>query len=142
GYALPPETILATVDYYLPRTSHGSTLGRVVDAWILARSDRRRSWSSFNEALAADVAETQGGTTAEGIHLGAMAGTLDIVQRCYGGVQIHQDQVVIRPWLPEGIRGVHFPIYYRSHRLDVRITPDRVRIKLGRDGSGLVTVRI
>jgi trehalose/maltose hydrolase-like predicted phosphorylase len=59
----------------------------VVDAWILARSDRRRSWSAFEAALAADVADTQGGTTAEGIHLGAMAATLDIVQRCYTGLE-------------------------------------------------------
>jgi hypothetical protein len=64
GYPLTPETILRTVDYYLARTTHGSTLSRVVDAWVLARSDRRRSWSAFTDALAADVADTQGGTTA------------------------------------------------------------------------------
>jgi alpha,alpha-trehalase len=71
-----------------------------------------------------------------------MAGTLDLVQRCYGGVQIQRDRVVIRPWLPERIRGVHFPVYYRSHRLDVRITPDRVRIKMGKDGPAPIRVRI
>ena len=31
------------------------------------------------------MADTQGGTTKEGIHLGAMAGTIDILQRCYTG---------------------------------------------------------
>ena len=34
------------------RTSHGSTLCGVVNAWVLARSDRQRSWRFFAEALA------------------------------------------------------------------------------------------
>ena len=37
----------------------------------------------FLNALYSDVADMQGGTTAEGIHLGAMAGTIDVVQRCF-----------------------------------------------------------
>ena len=40
GYAFDPATIPATVDHYLARTSHGSTLSRVVHAWVLARTDR------------------------------------------------------------------------------------------------------
>jgi trehalose/maltose hydrolase-like predicted phosphorylase len=35
----------------------------------------------FEEALQSDLSDIQHGTTAEGIHLGAMAGTLDLVQR-------------------------------------------------------------
>ena len=56
-------------------------------AWVLARSDRRQSWEFFLEALESDIADIQGGTTAEGIHLGAMAGTLDLLQRCYTGLE-------------------------------------------------------
>ena len=128
GYALPAETILATVDYYLPRTSHGSTLSRVVDAWILARSDRRRSWSSFNEALAADVADTQGGTTAEGIHLGAMAGTLDIVQRCYTGLEARDGVLWLNPRLPTELGFIDLQLLYRQQWLSLRITDREVRI--------------
>jgi hypothetical protein len=78
----------STIDYYLRRTSHGSTLSRMVHSWVLARSDRARSWALFTEALQSDIADVQGGTTPEGIHLGAMAGTVDLVQRCFGGVEI------------------------------------------------------
>ena len=42
---------IACIDYYEPRTAHGSTLSRVVHAWIQARRDRERSWHLFVEAL-------------------------------------------------------------------------------------------
>jgi trehalose/maltose hydrolase-like predicted phosphorylase len=37
GYPFDPATIPATVRYFLARTSHGSTLSRVVHAWVLSR---------------------------------------------------------------------------------------------------------
>jgi trehalose/maltose hydrolase-like predicted phosphorylase len=36
-------------------------------------------------ALESDVGDIQGGTTQEGIHMGVMAGTLDLIQRGYVG---------------------------------------------------------
>jgi CBS domain-containing protein len=47
GYTLSDELVARTVDDYLARTSHGSTLSRVVHAWVLARRDRAGSWDSF-----------------------------------------------------------------------------------------------
>jgi trehalose/maltose hydrolase-like predicted phosphorylase len=41
-----------------------------------------------------------GGTTAEGIHLGAMAGTIDLIQRCYTGIEIRDQHLWINPALP------------------------------------------
>ena len=77
----PPTDFRRNIEYYLARTSHGSTLSRIVHSWVLARLDRRRSWELFLQALNSDIADIQGGTTHEGIHLGSMAGTLDLVQR-------------------------------------------------------------
>jgi trehalose/maltose hydrolase-like predicted phosphorylase len=37
GYEVSEEQLARTVDYYLARTSHGSTLSSVATAWILAR---------------------------------------------------------------------------------------------------------
>ncbi|MBV9197546.1 MAG: hypothetical protein JO168_25720 [Solirubrobacterales bacterium] len=37
------------------------------------------------------MGDIQGGTTREGIHLGVMAGTLDLVQRAYLGTEIRGD---------------------------------------------------
>lgn len=91
GYAWPDEALRRIIDFYFARMSHGSTLSRVVHAWVHARTDRAASWGCFTEALAADLHDTQGGTTREGIHLGAMAGTIDLAERCYLGLETRED---------------------------------------------------
>ena len=50
-------------------------------------------------ALDSDIADIQGGTTREGIHVGAMAGTIDLIQRCYLGLELRANVLyfVIRP---------------------------------------------
>ena len=54
-------------------------------AWVLARAHREQALEHFERALRSDVADIQGGTTAEGVHLGAMAGCVDLLQRCFAG---------------------------------------------------------
>ncbi len=124
GYELPPESIPRIVDYYLARTAHGSTLSRVVHAWVVARSDRERSWELFSQALESDIADVQGGTTPEGIHLGAMAGTVDLLQRGYTGLEARGDVLWFNPAIPEEIGALEFRVHYRGQRLQVRITPE------------------
>lgn len=126
GYDLPPESIPANVAYYLQRTSHGSTLSNVVHSWVLARSDRARSWSLFKRALESDIADVQGGTTPEGIHLGAMAGTVDLVQRCYTGLEVRPDLLVLNPALPSNIRGLRLSVRYRGCSLRLHMSGEVV----------------
>lgn len=128
GYAFEPRAIPRTVDYYLARTSHGSTLSRIVHSWVLARSKRARSWQLFLDALDSDVADIQGGTTAEGIHLGAMAGTVDLVQRGYLGVETRGGVLHLNPVLPDRLRKLTVRIRYRQQELDLEATPDRLRV--------------
>lgn len=130
GYGLPPELIPRTILYYLERTSHGSTLSRMTHSWVLARSDRIRSWSLFTQALESDLADTQGGTTREGVHLGAMAGTADMVVRCYGGVETRQDTLRLHPLLPMELHGASFSLSYRGQPINVELTRDQVRLCL------------
>lgn len=85
GYELPGAMIPRTIDYYMSRTSHGSTLSALVHSWVLARANRDRAVEFFDCVLQSDVADIGGGTTAEGIHLGAMAGSVDLLQRCSPG---------------------------------------------------------
>jgi len=129
GYEFDPQMIPRNVSYYMARTSHGSTLSRVVHSWVLARSDRQGSWNLFQKALESDVSDIQGGTTSEGIHLGAMAGTVDIVQRCYLGVEVRDGVLWFNPQLPAQLNRVHLFLHYRGHWLDVLATHDRLRIE-------------
>ena len=124
GYELDEDDIQRTIDYYDERTSHGSTLSRIVNAWVLARSDRERSWEFFQGALLSDVTDIQGGTTPEGIHLGAMAGTVDLVQRGFTGIETREDVLWLDPAIPEELGELEFDIWYRGLLLDFHITPE------------------
>jgi alpha,alpha-trehalase len=140
GYAFATETIPRNVDYYAARSSNGSTLSQVVHAWVLSRSDRRRSWHFFQEALASDVADIQGGTTPEGIHLGAMAGTVDLVQRCYTGLETREGVLWFNPCIPDDLSRLELCLRYRGHTLDVAVTP--VRLELRAHASNAAPIRI
>jgi alpha,alpha-trehalase len=128
-YDLDPEAIPRNVGYYLDRTSHGSTLSRVVHSWVLARSDRKGSWALFRDALASDVDDVQGGTTPEGIHMGAMGGTVDLVQRCYTGIEMRNDVLWLNPSLPDGVDRLSFSVRYRGHWLELHITHRELRVR-------------
>ncbi len=129
GYSFKYETIPRNVSYYASRTSHGSTLCRVVYAWVLARSDRPRSLRFFEEALQSDVADIQQGTTAEGIHLGAMAGTVDLVQRVWTGIEVKGDVLRLNPELPPEIDRIDMRIRYRGHALDLHLQCDTLTVR-------------
>jgi len=121
-YHLRHDQIPKMVDYYMARTSDGSTLSGVVHAWVLARANRRRALEFFEQVLKSDVADIQGGTTSEGIHLAAMAGSVDFVQRCFTGLAIRGDRIVLDPYWPEYLGALGFPIYYRGNHLHLRIS--------------------
>ncbi len=133
GYDFTPEMMQRNIDYYLQRTSHGSTLSRVVESWVLARSDRKRSWDMFCDALRSDVSDVQGGTTSEGIHLGAMAGTVDLIQRCYTAVSAQDDILWFNPRLPDELGRMKFRINYRGHWLTVEIDQHELDIAVEPD---------
>ena len=121
GYRFTPEQIPATVDYYSHRTSHGSTLSGVVHAWVLARGNRDRAMRYFQQVLMSDVLDIQGGTTAEGIHIAAMAGSIDLLQRCFTGLETRADRLILNPMWPESLGALRMPIYYRGYRMHLTI---------------------
>lgn len=128
GYRVTDGALVRTVDHYLARTAHGSTLSRVVYASVLARIDPTRAWATFRQGLVADLDDTQGGTTREGVRLGAMAGTIDIITRAFAGQAITSDTLAFRPRLPPELRRVTFGLLYQGQRLDVVLDHDRIRV--------------
>jgi trehalose/maltose hydrolase-like predicted phosphorylase len=127
GYDFDPARIPATVDYYLSRTTHGSTLSRVAHAWVLARTDRGRSFEMLLTALGTDLADPEHSSTRNGIHLGATAGTLDILQRCYTGLEVRGDVLRLNPLLPDGLDRLDCVIRYRNQLIS-RVDRERLRI--------------
>ena len=136
GYPFGAETIHKTIAYYLPRTSNGSTLSRIVHSWVLARSDRTQSWQMLKDALESDVSDVQGGTTAEGIHLGAMAGTVDLVQRGQTALEIAKGVLHLGPCMPEELQGMRLRLLYQGSRLEAEFARDKVVLSAPGDWLG------
>lgn len=134
SYPFEYETIPRNIAYYAGRGSYGSTLCRVVCTWVLARSDRPRAMEFFAQALQSDVSDIQQGTTAEGVHLGAMAGTVDLVQRVSTGIEVRGDVLHLAPALPREMKRLDMRIRYRGHSLDLHLTRAALTIR-GRDGT-------
>ncbi|AXJ09651.1 HAD family hydrolase [Arthrobacter sp. PM3] len=142
GYAVDRAQIAATVDYYLARTAHGSTLSRVAHASVLAQRDPEQAWATFREALDTDLDDTQGGTTSSGIHLGAMAGSIDVVQRSFAGLRITRDALDFTPRLPAELSRVEFQVRYRDQLLAVHLGTDRLRVSAAPGDAAPVLVRV
>jgi alpha,alpha-trehalase len=128
GVDFGPGLLERTIEYYLDRTAHGSTLSRVVHSWVLARSDRRRSMDLFLRALQSDIDDIQGGTTREGIHLGAMAGTVDLLQRGYSGMEVRHGVLRFKPRLPKEISRLGFRVFVRGRWVDVSIEGEHLTL--------------
>ncbi|MFE7515300.1 glycoside hydrolase family 65 protein [Streptomyces sp. NPDC057540] len=141
GYALDDETWRATVSYYLRRTSHGSTLSSLVHGWVLARQRGADAWRYCEEALLADVADVQGGTTGEGIHLGAMAGTIDLVERGITGLDTVPGGLRVAPVALAEIPRFTFTLCCGRHRgVRLRMLPGRFAIRVPASPEGPLTV--
>jgi alpha,alpha-trehalase len=128
GYPFTYSTIPQNIAYYLSRTVHGSSLSRMVHSWVMARSDREQAGGLWKDALRVDVSDIQSGTTAEGIHLGAMAGTVDLIQRGYTGLETRGGTLYFNPCLPKGLKALNLRLFYRGHSLDVSVTQDTFQI--------------
>ena len=74
----------------------------------------------FLVALESDVGDVQGGTTKEGIHMGVMSGTLDLIQRAYLGGEIRGDTLYFDPKETERLDGLSLAMQFRGLPLESR----------------------
>ncbi len=129
GYDLTPETVRKTVQYYDARTSHGSTLSFIVHAGVLAGIDPDSSWQRFLVALHSDIGDIQGGTTAEGIHTGVMAGTLDLIQRIYLGTEVRGGVVRFQPRLRDRLDGLSLLMQFHGSPIRVSLEGNELTVE-------------
>ena len=121
GYAHDSQMARRTVEYYDQRTSHGSTLSLITHAGVLAALDPESSWERFMAALESDVGDLQGGTTKEGIHMGVMSGTLDLLQRSYLGCSVRDGVLHFEPRLVDRLDGLVFSMQFRGTSIRISV---------------------
>lgn len=130
GYKMNWEIVKRNYNYYIKRTSHGSTLSKVVHCYlsdILAK--KKESWRWFLRVLESDIYDTQGGTTPEGIHAGVMGGSIDIVTRGFCGVRTFENRIKITPNLPENLTEISYNFHYQGCRIFITLGKSFFRIQ-------------
>jgi len=129
GYHLPEDFAKRNFDYYIQRTSHGSTLSRLVHArlaWEMGMNET--GWELYLEALRSDLVDIQGGTTGEGIHCGVMAGTVYDALASFAGLDLRGEVPALNPDLPVHWKKLDFGFSFRGIRYFVSITAQQVKI--------------
>ncbi|HEV2127652.1 MAG TPA: glycosyl hydrolase family 65 protein [Thermomicrobiales bacterium] len=140
GYEFDDKIYRRTVKYYTKRSSRGSTLSRVVEAEIMAGLDGSASWQCLQAALQSDVGDIQGGSTGEGIHLGAMGGTIAIIERRYTGLDASGDVLHFNPALPDELQRLSMQLVYREQWIDVELSQRRLKLTTDTEATQPVTV--
>ncbi|HJF18805.1 MAG TPA: glycoside hydrolase family 65 protein [Enterococcus columbae] len=145
-YQVPSDYVKRNLDYYLARTSHGSTLSRIVHAQLGAMiGENELAWKLYQEALNSDYRDIQGGTTAEGIHAGVMAATLFIPLTTFAGMDIRLSQLHFNPNLPVQWEDIAFNITIRNVDYQVFVNKEQISLTASQDsqcyvGKQLVTL--
>jgi len=129
GYEIPENWLVLNKDYYLDRTVHGSTTSRPVFAGIDVTLDNKvEALDYLTTAIGSDYYDIQGGTTAEGVHIGVMGETLEVIQNEFGGVMLRDGIVTIAPNLPTSWHRLAFTQKYRGTTLSFEMTPEAVTV--------------
>jgi trehalose/maltose hydrolase-like predicted phosphorylase len=124
-------SLLPNLDFYEPRTAHGSSLSPAIHAALHARAGR------FREALAAlriaariDLDDLTA-TTASGVHLATMGGLWQALVFGFAGVRPRRGMLVVEPHLPPEWGGLVLRLRFRGHRLGLRIERGGVELESG-----------
>jgi trehalose/maltose hydrolase-like predicted phosphorylase len=129
GYRPPAGWCRRTADFYLQRLTHESSLCKPACAGALAHLDPQRSWQYYEAALQTDLGPHASPGTHEGLHLGAMAATLDVLQRHYLGVEPQADGILLAPRPPPDLGDVAMDFQFRSGRYRVALQDRAVQLE-------------
>jgi len=129
GYKFDRDLLKKNYNYYIKRTSHGSSLSKVVYCYLANLLGKpKESWDWFLRVLRSDLYDTQGGTTPEGVHTGVMGGSLDIVFRSFAGISLLDDRIKINPNLPRAWSSLNFKFCYREKWISLYIKKRHIKI--------------
>jgi trehalose/maltose hydrolase-like predicted phosphorylase len=84
--------------------------------------DKRLSWEMFKEAVTSDYVDIQGGTTAEGIHAGVMAGTVWLVYSAFAGIDFTGEIIAFKPALPVHWNSLELKFQFKGNDYSLELT--------------------
>ncbi|MFW5785821.1 MAG: glycosyl hydrolase family 65 protein [bacterium] len=145
--AFSREVMAANVEYYEPRTQHGSSLSPsvygIVGAWI-GHDDV--SYDYFIRSCAVDLFNTNkavsGGTFIGGIHTAACGVAWQIVTAGFLGMDVNGRQLSFAPRLPAGWQRVTCYLEVRGAGIDVDVRRNVVHCTSRSNSASTITVSV
>jgi trehalose/maltose hydrolase-like predicted phosphorylase len=107
------------LDFYLPRTAHGSSLSPAITASVLARARRITEAQKWFDVAARFDLDDLSGTTAGGIHLATMGGLWQALAAGFLGVHPTAAGLRVDPIVPGGWGTVTIRIEFQGNAVEV-----------------------
>ena len=126
---LMPGTLRANLDFYGPRTAHGSSLSPAIHAALLARAgapDEALGWLRMAARLDLDDIT---GVTGAGLHLANLGGLWQAIVFGFAGLRSDGGVLRIDPRLPRAWPELTVRLRYRGRRVSVTVGGDRVSVR-------------
>jgi kojibiose phosphorylase len=132
--------VRAAWNYYLPYTTHDSSLSPGAHAIVACRLGlRKEAWSFWQQTAGIDLDLAHGGA-AEGIHIANAAATWMVAVLGFAGMAtaMEAEELTLRPALPDTWRRLSFPLVWQGVPVRVDIRPDCLTVV--HDGPQPLTV--
>jgi trehalose/maltose hydrolase-like predicted phosphorylase len=131
---LLPEEVAAdslrpNLDFYDPRTAHGSSLSPAIHAALLARDGRSEAALQWLNIAARIDLDDLTGSTAGGLHLATMGGLWQALVFGFAGVRACRDHLRIDPRLPRQWRSLSVGLRYQGEPLRLHVGSESVEIE-------------
>jgi trehalose/maltose hydrolase-like predicted phosphorylase len=123
-----PDSLLPNLEFYEPRTAHGSSLSPGVHASLFARAGAPDRALDLLEMAAAVDLEDLTGTGGGGVHLATMGSVWQALAFGFAGLDPLGRRLTLSPRLPSGWRALELGLQFRGTPLRVRIEPDVVTV--------------
>jgi kojibiose phosphorylase len=124
------EEVAAAWDYYLPYTTHDSSLSAGVHAIVACRLGKLdEAWAFWQRSSLNDLDVAHGGA-AEGVHIAGAGINWQVAVFGFAGLSsvMNRDRLTLRPRLPRAWSRLAFPLLWQGAPLYVEITPGEVRV--------------
>jgi trehalose/maltose hydrolase-like predicted phosphorylase len=116
-----PGSLIPNLDFYEPRTAHGSSLSPGIHSAVSARAGRLdEALDALRLAASIDL-EDLTGATASGLHLAAMGSVWHALVYGFAGIRPGRDLLHVDPKLPKAWAALEIPVRFRGTRIRVRI---------------------
>jgi trehalose/maltose hydrolase-like predicted phosphorylase len=127
--AVEPQSLVPNLEFYEPRTAHGSSLSPAIHASLFARAGRLEEALAALQLAARIDLDDLTGTTAGGLHLATMGGLWQAVAFGFAGVRVAGDVLHIDPQLPAAWDAFELRLTFRGHPIAVQVERDLLTIE-------------